>query len=41
MKVELIASLKGHVEIKILGVPDQLLGITLSWGRNLAGFIYQ
>ena len=34
MQAELIASLKGYVEIKILGVPDQLLGITLSWGEN-------
>ena len=32
MQAEIIASLKSFVEIKILGVPDQLLGITLSWG---------
>ena len=34
MQAELIASLKGYVEIKNLDVPDQLLGITLSWGEN-------
>jgi hypothetical protein len=33
MQEEIIKALKSFVEIKILGVPDQLLGITLSWGE--------
>ena len=32
MQQELISALKGNVEIKGLGVPDQVLGLTLSWG---------
>ena len=35
MQQELIDALKAFVEIKVLGVPDQLLGITLSWGGEL------
>ena len=34
MQAEIIAALKSHVQIKILGVPDQLIGITLSWGED-------
>jgi histone deacetylase 1/2 len=34
MQADLIAALKSFVDIKILGVSDQLLGITLSWGES-------
>ena len=36
MQQELIDSLKVFVEIKVLGVPDQLLGISLSWGESFS-----
>ena len=38
MQEDIIKALKSFVEIKILGVPDQLLGITLSWGSLSAGY---
>ena len=34
MQAEIITALKSYVQIKILGVPDQLIGITLSWGED-------
>ena len=34
MQADIIAALKSYVQIKILGVPDQLIGITLSWGED-------
>jgi hypothetical protein len=37
---EIVAKLQTIFRLKILGVPDQLLGLTLSWGRVFVLFIF-